>query len=86
MKFINRLRYLWSAPAEIDALIKAEQEKLEQERIEANKDRLHLCYRHRQEETHAHYDEKNCDYCSLERELDHYKLYYENYIKRQREK
>ena len=77
MNLLKRLRYLWKAPDALDALIAAEQKKRELERIEADKDRLHLCYRHRQEEKHAHYDEKNCDYCNLERERDFYKHHYE---------
>ena len=94
MNLLKRLRYLWKAPDALDALIAAEQKKRELERIEADKDRLHLCHRHRQEEKHAHrglhlcyrhrqeekqahYDEKNCDYCNLERERDFYKHHYE---------
>ena len=77
MNLLKRLRYIWVASDELDALIEAEHQRLEQERIDAEKDRLHLCYRHRQEEKHAHYDEKNCDYCNLERELDFYKHHYE---------
>ena len=77
MNLLKRLRYLWKAPDALDALIAAEQKKRELARIEADKDRLHLCYRHRQEEKHSRYDEKNCDYCNLERERDFYKHHYE---------
>ena len=77
MNLLKRLRYIWAAPDELDALIEAEHKRLEQERIDAEKDRLRLCYRHRQEENHAHYDEKNCDYCNLERQVDFYKYYYD---------
>lgn len=39
--------------------------RLEIAKVEAKKHHLNLCLLHQQESTHAHYDQRNCDYCKL---------------------
>ena len=51
-----------------ELLEEKKQAKLNAER-EADKHRLKLCFKHRQEPNHSHYSEKNCDYCKLQAQL-----------------
>ena len=65
-QFLRRLKYLFLAPAELDALI-AKEVKLKQEaEYEDNRYRLNLCHKHRQEPNHSDYSESNCHYCQLQ--------------------
>jgi hypothetical protein len=66
-QFLRRLKYLFLAPAELDALI-AKEKKLQQEaEYEDNRYILNLCHKHRQEPNHSDYRESNCHYCQLQK-------------------
>ncbi len=65
MKFFKRLRLVLSYGPEIDELLEATQKEREARRWEANKHRLNLCYKHRQEPDQSHYSPHNCDHCRL---------------------
>lgn len=70
-KFLKRLKYVLFAGDALDALIKQEQRKIEDAEREANRHRLQLCFKHRQEPNHSDYGENNCDYCRLQRHNHH---------------
>lgn len=63
---LKRLRYLLTAPAELDGLIEELKKKKQAAEIEANRHCLNLCFKHRQERNRSHYCEANCHYCQLQ--------------------
>ena len=63
--FFKKLRLVFIYGDELEDLLwKKRSEKAEKLRLE-NKDRLNLCFKHRQEQNHAIYSEHNCDHCKL---------------------
>ncbi len=66
----KRLKYLLTAPAELDELIEDIKTKAADEERIANRSRLDLCYRHRQEQNNSHFSPHNCDYCKLEEKIN----------------
>ena len=73
MKIIERLKYLFTAPEELDSLIQAEKDYRTRKHWEDNQNRLRLCYKHRQEPHYSHYSEDNCDYCKREKEIERFR-------------
>lgn len=70
LELIKKLILVFKYGTEIETfLIKIREEAEKRERI-AKKDNLKLCLGHKQEETHSHYSEHNCDYCKLKKELE----------------
>lgn len=65
MSFFKRLRLVFSYGPEIEEMLKAARKEREVQKMWEDRQRLKLCYKHRQEPNHSHYSEHNCDYCCL---------------------
>ena len=66
MQFLRRLWFALTWAEDLEALIRQEREKREAKEFEENRHRLHLCFKHRQEQNRSHYSPQNCHYCQLE--------------------
>lgn len=70
MNMFKRLKYLFTASAELDILIKKEHDILEKKKREDQIHRLNLCWKHRQEQNRSSFSEHNCHYCQAQKHIE----------------
>ena len=75
--FDKILLFFCISTSELQEIVSKREKEKEKAIEESNKDRLFLCFKHRQEDKYSHYSEHNCDYCKalkkikeLQNELD----------------